>query len=197
MRDRLRWLAVPPALALLLMFGPWRAAPPSETPAERTAPAAVPPRPALGTASPLPDVTQVVCTVGGVCLLGVAVVFALARARRRPHAGSGVIALRQSVRLSGRHALHAVQFDDRLLLVGECEGSLRVLHTGEDPELAPARPLAASEPEEGAVLKDMVLPYPERAPASGRDASRPAGRAAPARGLATFKTLLGKAHAEA
>lgn len=198
MRDKLRWLAVPPALALLLMFGPWRTA--SPRPLERVATGVEankdgPVRPPLVNAPAVatPDLTQVLCTVLGVCLLGAAVVLGLARARTRAPGNGAVIVLRQSVRLSNRHSMHAVEFADRLLLVGECDGSLRVLHAGDDAE-APATTRAAGAADEsddgGAVLKDMVIPRPPRsgdAAASARSPREPGGR-----GLADFRTLLGK-----
>src|SRR5688572_16708251 len=111
MRDKLRWLAVPPALALLLMFGPWRDATPrsvegaeavpvaadapgaSSKPGDKAKPPASVASAAVASRSvPFPNLTQVACTVAGVCLLGIAIVVALARGRRRPSAG-GAMAL--------------------------------------------------------------------------------------------------------
>src|SRR5262245_17596194 len=108
MRDKMRWLAVPPALALLLMFGPWRdrSSRSVESPATTTADPQAAGAPATKTttrpgiaSAPLPDLTQVACTVAGVCLLGVAVVIALARGRRRPRGSGTIFTLRQSLRL--------------------------------------------------------------------------------------------------
>lgn len=199
MRDKLRWLAVPPALALLLMFGPWRNPAPRQSDPAPTPTSSTPDRadktdkPRTAPA-PLPDMTQVVCTVVGVCLLGGAIVIALSRLRHRQNTGTGsVIQLRQSVRLSNRHAVHAVQFDDKILLLGECEGSLRVLHSGDDRELVPATHAAVPPEEEGAVLKDMVLPRPTRPSTSPARTNPPTLK----RGLGDFRTLLSKTHAEA
>jgi hypothetical protein len=192
MREKLRWLAVPPALALLLMFGPWRSegAPQSSSPAStratpETAPARATPK---TTPAAFPNLSQVLCTVFGVCLLGGAVVVALARVRQRQNTGAGaIVQLRQSVRLSGRHAVHAVQFDDKIFLLGECEGSLAVLHAGTDRELIAPPPTAPEPDDDGAILKDMkdvVLPRPARAPS----------RAVPDRAHASFRALLRKTH---
>ncbi len=199
MRDKLRWLAVPPALALLLMFGPWRspAAPPTEPIA--TTPSASPSAsrtaPTLKTSAvPFPDMTQVVCTVLGVCLLGGAIVMALSRVRQRQGNGNGTaISVRQSLKLSNRHAVHVVQFDDKIFLLGECEGSLRVLHSGEDRELVPATAAQFDPDDEGAVLKDMILPRPSRPAGVGSRGNV----AAQKKGLADFRTLLSKTRAEA
>jgi hypothetical protein len=189
----MRWLAVPPALALLLMFGPWRG----------SAPRASEPSTAQGSSRSAevptvasPDLTQVACTMLGVCLLGIAVVVGIKRARARtPSTGTAVV-LRQSLRLSNRHSVHALEFADRLLLLGECEGSLRVLHTGVDPDLAPAAHKVEPPPaeDEGAVLKDMVLPRPSQ---PGGAAARLAASERSSRGLKDFRTLLGKTQVHA
>src|SRR5690606_28152510 len=189
MRDKLRWLAVPPALALLLMFGPWRKpAPAASRPAVPLAESvqdSVKPAPAV----PAPDLTQVVCTVAGICLFGGAIVVGLARVQRRRAAGGagGPIALRQSMRLSAKHAVHAVQFDDRILLLGESDGALVVRHTAADPDAEARARTAAHDPDDdGAVLKGMVLPRPPR------------GATAPSKpALASFRTLLAKTQADA
>jgi len=193
MRDKLRWLALPPALGLLLMFGPWRSAAPTPLEAPQAAasePAAKPPSVAV------PDFTRVLCTVVGVCLLGAAVVLGFARRRARAPGAGGAIVLRQSVRLSSRHTVHALEFAERLLLVGECEGSLSVLHAADDPELAAAARAkgAAPDDDDGAVLKDMVIPRP---PQAGGPSTVPARSNKPPRGLADFRTLLGKTQVQA
>ncbi len=195
MRDKLRWLAVPPALALLLMFGPWRspAAPPTEPVATPASAPRTTPTPKTS-AVPFPDMTQVVCTVLGVCLLGGAIVMALSRVRQRQGNGNGTaISVRQSLKLSNRHAVHVVQFDDKIFLLGECEGSLRVLHSGEDRELVPATAAPFDPDDEGAVLKDMILPRPSRPAGVGARGNT----AAQKKGLADFRTLLSKTRAEA
>lgn len=206
MRDKLRWLAVPPALALLLMFGPWRNNTASRNPSAGTqtsggVEAATVESSAGDSAKPgtvaLPDLTQVVCTVLGVCLLGAAIVMGLARVRASATGSGTALAVRQSLRLSGRHTVHAVEFADKLLLLGECEGSLRVLHSGDDPQLAPAASRTALPPEpddDGVVLKDMIIPRPPRGDTSAvpRSASQP-----PSRGLRDFRALLGKTQVHA
>ncbi|MEZ5967248.1 MAG: flagellar biosynthetic protein FliO [Planctomycetota bacterium] len=188
-------MAVPPALALLLMFGPWRTASPK--PLEADGPSSAPAKneptrpPSLAT----PDMTQTVSTVLGVCLLGTAVVLGLAKARARAPSQGSAIAVRQSVRLSSRHTVHAIEFDDRLLLLGECDGSLRVLHSGEERESAAVRPAPAfdapDDEDDGVMLKDMVIPRPPR-PGAAAHAAKTNNR-----GLADFRTLLGKTQVQA
>src|SRR6185436_4345900 len=99
------------------------------TAGERTAPAL--PR--------TPDLVQVGSTLVGVLLLGGVGLIVLRRLRRGPTpGGSGIIALRQSLRLSPRQVVHALEFEGRLLLVGEGERGVQLL-------LAPTAPAADDE----------------------------------------------------
>ena len=195
MQDKWKWLAVPPALALLLFFGPWRNTPPQSVEVDAPRTATKDPRPAA-----VPGTWQVLSTVFGLCLLGTAVVLGLARVRRNAQSTPGnVVILRQSLRLSNRHAVHAVQFDDQILLLGECDASLRVLQASADPDVAAAEAAAArastrderNDDDEGAVLKDMVIPRPPQGVARP---AKPARSASPA--LSDFRTLLKKANVE-
>jgi flagellar biogenesis protein FliO len=210
-----RWLFLPPAVALLLVLGPLsmtaggkesmtsggkdEAA--RKPPAAAAAPAD---RPALPRT---PDLWQIGSTLCGVLLLGGALVFVVRRAQRGPSpAGSQLIALRQTVRVSPKQAVHAVEFDGRLLLLGEGERGLQLLHAGALPdqaadEAAVAGRAAVIDDDDGAVPKNLVLPRPAaRAPASapaGLPARRPAAaaphNAAPRpRTLGDFRTLLAK-----
>ncbi len=194
MQDKWKWLAVPPALALLLFFGPWRNTPPQSVEVDAPRSAAKDPRPAA-----VPGTWQVLSTVFGLCLLGTAVVLGLARVRRNAQSTPGnVVILRQSLRLSNRHAVHAVQFDDQILLLGECDASLRVLQASADPDVAAAESAAARPPvrdeqddDDGAILKDMVIPRPPRGAARP---TKPAKPVSPT--LSDFRTLLKKANVE-
>lgn len=197
MQDKWKWLAVPPALALLLFFGPFgnnpapsvEANPPKGVVAKDTRPM-----------PSAPGAWQMVSTIVGVCLLGTAVVLGISRLRRHQQTTPGnAVILRQSLRLSNRHAVHAVQFDDKILLLGECDGSLRVLRSYADPdvaaaEAASARVLAATtaadDDDDGVVLKDMIIPRPPQgAPRASAKSNKPAG-------LNDFRTLLKKANVE-
>lgn len=198
MQDKWKWLAVPPALALLLFFGPWRNTPPQSVEVDAPRIAAKDSRPTA-----VPGTWQVLSTVFGLCLLGTAVVLGLARVRRNAQSTPGnVVILRQSLRLSNRHAVHAVQFDDQILLLGECDATLRVLRASADPDVAAAEAATARAPtrvtrdardddDEGAVLKDMVIPRP---PQGAVRPTKPAKPPSPA--LSDFRTLLKKANVE-
>ena len=168
MQARYKWLILPPAVALVLFMGPLRdvGMPPIND--ER-----VPEVSSQGTSLesevgqgiiPMPSAWQMGSTLLGVLLLGGAGIMLLARLRRGPTGGSSdLMSLRQSLRLSQRHKIHAVQFDHRLLLLGECDGQLTLIKAGSDPEaMADEEHLAARGIEEdtGAVPRDMVIPRP-------------------------------------
>jgi flagellar biogenesis protein FliO len=198
-------------VALLLVLGPLSMRAGAARAEERTEPPVQPAPVAAPTAAerpapPLPrtpDLWQVGSTLLGVLLLGGTGLIVLRRLRRGPAAGGGgAIALRQSLRLSPRLALHAVEFDGRLLLVGEGERGLQLLHAAEPGALAELEPAAAPPPAaadgDGAVPRDLVLPRPPAAaPASRRPAE--GGRTAAARDtaraalLGDFRSLLAKA----
>jgi flagellar biogenesis protein FliO len=206
-----RWLFLPPAAALLLVLGPLSMSgggkddatrrPPSgrEGPSARDAgggatgaTAAPADRPALPRT---PDLWQIGSTLCGVLLLGGALVFVIRRAQRGPSpAGSNLIALRQTLRVSPKQAVHAVEFDGRLLLLGEGERGLQLLHAGALPdqaadEAAVARRAAdgGDGDDDGAVPKNLVLPRP------AARAKAPAAAAPPrARTLGDFRALLAK-----
>jgi hypothetical protein len=118
------------------------------------------------------------------------------------------------VRLSARQHLHAIQWDDRLLLIGECDGKLAVLREMQDPQVAADEAAVASrlaaddDDDEGAVPRDMIIP---RAPAKPTRTAAPtppatAARAKSARAvldsaaankaLADFKALLSRSRQE-
>jgi flagellar biogenesis protein FliO len=219
-----RWLLLPPAAALLIVLGPLTmqgergkngsATPPVSTPA--SSPAATPAatnaaNPESGAANTesasrvpapprTPDMWQVVSTLLGLLVLGGVGIFALRRLRQGPRGGTAsVLHLRQTLRLSARQAVHVVEFDDRLLLVGEGDRGVHLLHSGRLPEPAAdeaevtARTIAESADDEGATPKDLLIPRPAVPPAA-RTPTAPAVRAA-ARGLGLtdFRALLQKA----
>ena len=188
MHAKYKWLLLPPAIALLLFLGPLRdqgtaasSSPGSATTIEQPG-SGIPDAPSIG---------QVASTVGGVLLLGAVVIILLARFRGRQNGGAeGPLSIRQSTRLSTRHTVHVVQFDDRLLLLGECEGQLTVLSGSEAAtELADDRHIAARADDEGAVPRDLVIPRQQK-----RLPKRPRQRAedptTPTAATANFKSLL-------
>jgi flagellar biogenesis protein FliO len=172
-RPSLKWLLLPPAIAGLLFLGPFRDElrardVDTATPA-RSAPATTPPAGGIGDRIPeTPGTWQVVSTLLGVLALGGVGLLLLRRMQRRTPARGGYLGLRQTLPLGARRAVHAIEFDDRILLVGECDGNLTILHASQDPRvLADERQVGerteAAAEEDGAVPRDLVLPRPARA----------------------------------
>jgi hypothetical protein len=141
----------------------------------------------------------------GVLLLGVAGLLVLKRLRRgaRPAGATALATLHQTLRLSPRQAVHAIEFDDRILLVGEHERGLVLLDRGRtgsaDDEAAvlgrgalTAADLAAAvdADDDGAVPRDLVIPRPPHGPRSPAPA---VGTAPRATRLNDFRSLLQKA----
>lgn len=241
-----KWLCIPPAVALLLVLGPLSMQggsiggsngpndPTTSNAAtkakERTTPSTTledPVRP--GRTGPVlprtPDLWQMTSALVGVLLLGVGAVLVMRKLRggaAPPRGAAPLATLRQTLRLSSRQAIHAIEFDDRILLVGQHDRGLVLLDSGRvqnatsDEEEVVARhahthaSMAADEDDEGAVPKDLVIPRPPQ-PAAPRPIQRPTqgliqGRAqgaprAPAAptlpakkavGLNDFRTLLQK-----
>ncbi len=168
MQARYKWLILPPAVALVLFMGPLRdvGMPPTN---DELVPEVSSQGPSLESEVgqgiiPMPSAWQVGSTLLGVLLLGGAGIMLLARLRRGPASrNSELMSLRQSLRLSQRHNIYAVQFDHSLLLLGECDGHLTLIKAGSDPEAMEDEERLASrgvEEDTGAVPRDMVLPRP-------------------------------------
>ncbi len=175
MQARYKWLLLPPAIALILFMGPLRniGLPSTEGLAQEIQTAGDPqtteepgtmqdPQGVGQGLVPMPDAWQVTSTLLGILLLGGIGIMLLARLRRGRSPKSGdLMTLCQSLRLSQRHSLHAVQFDHNLLLLGECDGHLSLIKLGPDPEQRQDEELlAARDADEGAVPRDMVIPHP-------------------------------------
>lgn len=224
-----KWLWIPPAVALLLVLGPlsMQGTQASGQANEPAANGAVPPAagakgngPAaddstLRAARPTPtlprtpDLVQMASALVGVLLLGVGGLFVLRKLRGgvSPARGAApVMTLRQTLRLSARQAVHAIEFDDRILLVGEHERGLTLVDSGRLPDRASdeatvlARHAAPAhggdEGDEGAVPKDLVIPRPPQparapvrapAPVAARTGTKPRDV-----DLNDFRTLLQK-----
>ena len=204
MSQNRKWLLLPPAAALLLVLGPLSMQPTAQAdPAMPTAPAAEPTAPVLAqtpeslpaavdpvaaeTPDPkrpslpkTPDLWQVASTLIGLLLLAGTGLFLLRRVRQGPRGNStGIVTLRQSVRLSPKNALHAIEFEGRVLLVGEGERGVQLVQSGHvhdaaaDEATIAARSTAqltaselttAIDDSDGAVPKNLVIPRPEEAP---------------------------------
>lgn len=216
MQAKWKWLLLPPALALVLFLGPLRDVAAPKSVHSTAAPAASAANPGTNDANPsaaatargpaeFPGLWQVGSTLLGVLLLGGVGLAVLARCKGRGLGGAaGPVSVRQSLRLSPRHRLHAVVLEGRLLLVGECEGNLAVLHTGTDPEVLADEARVAGRDDDGAVPRDMILPAvpPRRLPPRPRQplpdpAAAAAGQPATGRNtLADFQALLRKLRPE-
>ncbi len=213
-----KWLLIPPAVALLLVLGPLSmqggtavgaatkdSLPTAATP-DQGAPgandAATRPSRSLPALPRTPDLWQMTSALVGVLLLGVGGLFAVRKLRggATPVRGATpLVTLRQTLRLSTRQAVHAIEFDDRILLIGEHERGLSLLESGRLPDRAAdeaevlARTVAApAADEDGAVPKNLVIPRPPMTPAqrASRAAARPAAKADV--DLEDFRSLLQK-----
>lgn len=221
MKPMPKWLLIPPAVALLMVLGPLsmqgetpanaasktpRLQQPEAEPAPTTGANRQAPKPLVTPRSP--DLLQMGSALVGVLLLGVVGIMVLRKLRggaTPTRSGSPLATLRQTLRLSGKQALHAIEFDDRILLVGEHERGLVLLDSGKLPERAAdeaevlARhqaPTRTAEPDEdeGATPRNLLIPRPEVPPAR-RIPTPPATQAAP-RATPTvtdFRNLLQKA----
>ena len=192
MQSKMKWLLLPPAIALVLFIGPLQSQSTSTTeraPAEsaRTTRTALP---------EMPSAWQLASTLLGVLLLGGVGITVLRRTQRgRPIGDGEYVVLRQSVRLSQKHAIHAVEFNNAVLLVGECDGNLSVLQGGapvvdaatDEAEILARPGIDEGDPDGGAVPRDMVIPRPA-APARAQP-SRPTNPQVAAK-IANFKNLL-------
>jgi len=193
-----KWLLLPPAAALLLVLGPLSMQPtakadpgadpqpaidaqprPALAPDPGQQPASDQPRPRLALPQ-TPDLWQIASTLVGLLLLGGAGLFVLRRLQRGSKSGSaGIVTLRQTVRLSPKQALHAIEFEGRLLLVGESDRGVTLVQAGQTGDAAldestiaarstvdtssPVGPGTVGEAE-GAVPKNLVIPRPDHPP---------------------------------
>jgi flagellar biogenesis protein FliO len=207
-----KWLLVPPAVALLLILGPLSMrgadAAPDATAAPVTTPAAAPataPEGRNSRATPpaaprTPDLWQMSSALIGVLLLGAGGIFVLRRLRggAAPTGTSTLATLRQTIRLGQKQALHAIEFDDRILLVGETERGLTLLDRGRLPnaiadeaEVLGRTAAATADDDDGAVPRNLVIPRPANPPA--RTLARAAAATATQQRLNDFRNLLQKA----
>jgi flagellar biogenesis protein FliO len=227
MKSTPKWLWLPPAIAALLILGTFSmqggasstttprqpaADEPAATETEAGAPTTTAARKAPMPRTP--DLWQMSSALLGVLLLGVVGIVVVKRLRQGPGAprGANVLSLRQTLRLSSRHAVHAIEFDERIVLVGETEKGLTLFETGRLPErLADEAEvlsrrgttvdLVADDADTGAVPKNLVIPRPDPLPKprlpTPPNSPRPAVAETPANAVApaltTFRNLLQKA----
>lgn len=208
------WLAIPPILAVLVFYGPLSQQ--TQAPRGPRTPAGSEATDTLSSRSS-DNLWRVGSALLGVLVLGVAGVAVMARLRNgaAPSTRPGQtppMNLRQSLRLGPKNRVHAVEFEDRLLLIGESEGNLCLLFGAPDGQAAAdeQKVLGRASDEQGVDLRDteaMVLrslpPQPGQ-PLAQPGARRPAGAAnrlnkkadVAAANLADFKSLLRKARAQ-
>lgn len=228
MKSMPKWLLVPPVAALLVILGPMsmqgsgrgdangdaKSIVPAPTAAD------VPAQPAAESATRTanratslprtPDFFEIGSALCGVLLLGVGGVLVLRKLRggASPTGGTPLVTLRQSLRLSPRQSIHALEFDDRILLIGESERGLALLDNGRQPERTADEHEVLSRQaqhidtlvadDDGAVPKNLVIPRPANGP-SHRQPTPPRSPA-PTKsnttrqpGLNDFRALLQKA----
>ena len=151
-----KWCLIPPLAAALVVLGPLSMQSAS-TPAWNW-----------------PDLWQtagalLVVALLGLVLLGAGGLVPRLLQRAEPALGPRLVTLRQTQRLSSQVAVHAIEFDDRILLVAEHERGLVLLETGRVqasvdevsrpvpmPRLRPAAPsIAAPAVHTGQGLNDF------------------------------------------
>lgn len=215
MKSMPKWFLIPPAVAAMLVLGSLSmdggAAKSKAVPAPAVADqeAAVP-VPAVETrrdapAGPkAPELGKMIGALAAVLGLGIAGLYVLRQLRgpARATGGATLLTLRQSLRLSQKQVLHAIEFDDRIVLVGETDRGLALIDTGKLPERAAdeaevlgrvAGVALADADDDGAVPKNLVIPRPEQSP-TRRTPTPPANRTAAATpSLSDFRNLLQKA----
>lgn len=223
MKSTPKWLVIPPAVALLLLVGPLAMSgsddalrSPSSEPVLAAKPtlaltssdkpeALSPGADARGGALPgsmvprTPDLWTMTSTLVGVLLLGGVGLLGLKKLRggATPQGAHNIATLRQTMRLGPKQALHAVEFGNRILLVGESEKGLALISSDELPDAAKdeATVLARSQPpaaeEEGATPKNLLIPRPD-----GERRAKPAPSKADVAiaKLNDFRALLDKAN---
>lgn len=218
-----KWLMIPPAVALLVILGPLSMSGGTDTatkPAAAQAAAATPEgpqtepnrpgsRPVPGSLVPrTPDMWKMSSALVGVLLLGAGGILLLKKLRggATPSGNSALATLRQTIRLTPKQALHAIEFDNRILLIGESEKGLNLIDRGRVPESASdeetvlARQFLEQQDDQGATPKNLLIPRPDNPPAQ-QTPSRPALAAAKPVSkqdqaiakLNDFRTLLAKA----
>jgi len=218
MKSTSKWYLLAPALAVVLILGPLsmqgssgKTQQPATEPAPTAAAANAAPQPADTTAPnpraivvpKSPDMLQMLSALLGVLLLGAGGIYALRRLRGGavPTKGAPLMTLRQTLRLTTKQAVHAIEFDERILLVGESDRGLVLIESGRSPEraaderevLTRTLPQPIHDDDDGAVPKDLVIPRPDRQPVRNLPQRPLTPASAPESPLGSFRALLQKA----
>lgn len=234
MKSTPKWLLIPPAVAILLILGPMSMGggdtsnpnqPASAQPAVPTS--GQPASTRLGSGEPAsnpatlkpttnaeigslvprtPDMWKMSSAFVGVLLLGVGALVVIKRMRggATPNGTTALMTLRQTVRLTTKQSLHAIEFDNRIILIGDTDKGLSLIDRGGLPEVASDEATVLKRQDEvvdddGAVPRNLLIPRPDHAqprqptaPATAPAASPTKADAAIAK-LNDFRTLLEKA----
>lgn len=227
MKSTPKWLLIPPAVAILLILGPMSMS--GDNKSTPSKPASVQPSSVQPTTSTpagnqaiakkaadeasigklvprTPNMWKMSGAFVGVLLLGVGALMVLKRMRGGavPKGSTSLATLRQTVRLTTKQSLHAIEFDNRILLIGESEKGLSLIDRGNLPDAASdeAQVLARhqeEEDDEGAVPRNLIIPRPENPPQRKPTAPAVNPAVAPTKAdaavakLNDFRTLLQKA----
>ncbi|MCK5945501.1 MAG: flagellar biosynthetic protein FliO [Planctomycetes bacterium] len=186
MKSTPKWLLIPPAVALLLVLGPVSMSGGSKEAPEQTPPATEPApataaKPATtesadgklpGSLVPrTPDMWKMSSALVGVLLLGAGGLLVLKKLRggASPTGTQTLATLRQTVRLGNKQSLHAIEFDNRILLVGESDKGLTLIESGTLPEavsdeaaVLARTDIVVGDDDEGATPKNLLIPRPEQ-----------------------------------
>ena len=116
--------------------------------------------------------------------------------------GGEIMRLRQSLRVSSTHRIHAIEFDSKILLIGESEHQLVVLQASDIPTIVGEVRETQRHSEfaiQGVDLKDTRRPRREASGTAPIPAAEttPERRAIAAANLANFKSLLQQAREHA
>jgi len=190
MQAKYKWLLVPPAIALILFLGPLRGSSENLNPATNSPPKTEGTAGEPGSGIPaMPGMDQLVSTLLGVLILGAIGIVVFARMRKPKSSGSStLVEHRQSLRITPKHHVHVLEFEDQLFLVGSSDAGLSILKVSDSPDAnADEMELAHREEEEdeGAVPKDLIIPRPPAKKLRTRQSLD----------IAQFKKLLAKAKA--
>ena len=217
MKSTPKWLLIPPAVAVLLILGPMamggganktgsaqNSAGQPTAPADNTAaaPEATATRTVPGSLVPrTPDLWKMSSALVGVLLLGVGGLVVLKRMRggAMPQGKASLATLRQTVRLTPKQSLHAIEFDNRILLIGESDKGLTLLDQGSLPEAVTDEAIVFARQQEAieadddrAVPRNLLIPRPENPPRNQTIA-----RSNPARPAAARPTTQAKPQSKA
>lgn len=182
MKSTPKWLLIPPVVALLLVLGPLAMSggttnnqpiTPESSPAASQPEAEADKGTRPGSLVPkTPDMWKMSSALVGVLLLGAVALLGLKKLRggATPRGSQTLATLRQTMRLSPKQALHAIEFDNRILLIGEGDKGLTLIQSGNLPDaatdeatvLARSTDVLVDDEDDGATPKNLLIPRPDK-----------------------------------